>query len=590
MKLFTNTGNQSNTIARREQEARQQQEIDSLQQQLNDLSEQVNGLSEQFDSETIHSTTLQSTDIQSTTLNSDSASIDVLDNTTLNSITVNATNVNSTNTNTEIVNATDLHGQIKDKQLDFSAEDIDTNTFTANKATIQEATIHTLNTDNLTLEDLTADEITANEITAPTATITDITSTNSNTVNHTAEISNSSLANTSMLNVTTKATIKAEEVEDSTITNANISKLKNGIKFGTERISLDPSKISTENDWWHLKIKKTFHNLTIKVDGDVDLQIINCFEKENRVTDGTAFVIAHLRTVKNIKLYSMDKDYYYIDLYTPEKEYLYYSYQADEEIDTPIEVVYNGKETLDWYYTPAATSEIVYLGDSTDLYQMTILGKLVSAVSPTIENWEFDDITINKNIFLKDYYNTVSETWVYKKGNVNDYLSNIEDYVDEQGIQHTRIDWRSRIDYRNAHDYESINKDYTEDVLDENDQKIGERVKKANDDTLIDLGTLLHYNGKYYTRTDPDVPIDFTDPTTYTETNPITKLGTVDEGNWNEAGYVHSDSIVVKESVNPNREGLVIEPQYIDWKLGNVETRFNVWDYMPNDSVDWTLV
>lgn len=589
MKLFTNTGNQFNNVAKLEQEAKQQQGIDSLQEQLNLLSDKVDDFSNQVDTEILHSTTLTATDVQTTTLSAASIDTDALTADSANITEVTSTEINATDVNATTVTATDIHGQIKDKQTAIETDVLTSDNVAIDNAVIQEATINKLTTTDLTLTDINADNISANSITSNTADLTTATIDNASVTNLDSSITNSELINAGLVNVTTNANIRAEQVQDSTIQNATISKLSNGIKFGTERISLDPSKISTEDDWWHLKIKKNFHNLTIKVDGDVDLQIINCYEKENSVTDGTAFVIAHLRTVKNIKLYSMDKDYYYIDLYTPEKEYLYYSYQADEEIEEPIEVVYNGEETLDWYYTPAATSEIVYLGDSTELYQMTILGKLVSAVSPTIENWEFDDITINKNIYLKDYYNTVSDTWAYKKGNVNDYLSNIEDYVDEQGIQHTRIDWRSRIDYRNAHDYESISNDYTEDVLDENDQKIGERVIKANDDTLIDLGTLLHYNGKYYTRTDPDVPIDFTDPTTYTETNPITKLGTVDEGNWNEAGYVHSDSIVVKDSVNPNKEGLVIEPQSITWKLGTTTESFKAWDYA-NDDVSWVEV
>lgn len=590
MRLYGDTGNRSSRIREIEQNNKQQQEIDSLQTQVDEISRRLDDLQDVVNSTTVNATSINSTDMDTTTLSADSASIDTLDNDTINSREINAASSITTETlNVQQVRSNDLFGQIKDKQIDFSAEDIDTNTFTANTATIQEATIQNLTTTTLTLEDINADRLDADSIVSTSADLTTATINTATVTNLDSNITNSELLNAGLVNVTTSANIRAEQVQDSVIQNADIAKLKNGIKFGTERISLDPSQISTEDDWWHLKIKKNFHNLTIKVDGDVDLQIINCYEKENRVTDGTAFVIAHLRTVKNVKLYSMDKDYYYIDLYTPEKEYLYYSYQADEEIDTPIEVVYNGEETLDWYYTPAATSEIVYLGDSTELYQMTILGKLVSAVSPTIENWEFDDITINKNIFLKDYYNTVSETWVYKKGNVNDYLSNIEDYVDEQGIQHTRVDWRNRIDYRNAHDYESINQDYTEDVLDENEEKIGERVIKANDDTLIDLGTLLHYNGKYYTRTDPTVPIDFTDPTTYTETNPITKLGTVDEGNWNEAGYVYSDSVKITDSNNPNKEGLVIEPQTITWKLGTTTETFKIWDYA-NDDVSWVEV
>ena len=592
MRLYGDTGNRSSRIREIEQNNKQQQEIDSLQTQVDEISGRLDDLQDVVNSTTVNATSVNSTDMDTTTLSADSASIDTLDNDTINSREISATEINTIDVNTTTVTATDIHGQIKDKQDSIEADVLNADSAAIDNAVIQEATIPNLTTTNLTLEDINADRLDADSIVSTSADLTTATINTATVTNLDSSITNSELLNAGLVNVTTSANIRAEQVQDSTITNATIGKLSNGIKFGTERISLDPSQISTEDDWWHLKIKKNFHNLTIKVDGDVDLQIINCFEKENRVTDGTAFVIAHLRTVKNIKLYSMDKDYYYIDLYTPEKEYLYYSYQADEEIDTPIEVVYNGEETLDWYYTPAATSEIVYLGDSTELYQMTILGKLVSAVSPTIENWEFDDITINKNIFLKDYYNTVSETWVYKKGNVNDYLSNIEDYVDEQGIQHTRIDWRSRINYRNAHDYESIAADYTEDVLDENDQKIGERVIKANDDTLIDLGTLLHYNGKYYERTDPDVPIDFTDPTTYTETNPITKLGTVDEGNWNEAGYVYSSDVVVKN--RPNTPGLEIEPNTYIWKLGNARCRFNVWDYTADESpattVDWVEV
>lgn len=592
MQLFTNTGNVSNNLRKIETDKKQQQEINSLQEEVNRIEEDLSNLSTRVDTETVTTTNLVATDTSTNTLDANTASIDVLSSDVITATEATISTIDSNEINTTDINATNLKGQLVDKQTEFAADRGRIDEIISDSISADTATITNLSTVNISLDNLDAQSIIT-----PQANVTTETVINSTITNAGITVANIDIANiqTETVHSSTVDNLTATEAgfARSNSTTSTIGTLTNSKSVGATRVNLDPQLLE-DSDYYLLKVKKGFTKLYLSCPGEFDLSIYNAYEQANPISNGTPFIISHMKNLRSVFLYSMDRDYYYIQIHPTEGQELYYRYEAREEISNPdvVEYEYNGIVDYEWFYKPESTSEIIYLGNSTDLYQMTVLGKFKAALMDYPENTEFDDITINKNIFLKDYYNTVADQWIYKKGNVNDYLSNIEDYVDEQGIQHTRIDWRSRINYRNAHDYESINEDYTEDVLDENDQVIGERVIKANDDTLIDLGTLLHYNGKYYTRTDPEVPIDFTDPTTYIETNPITKLGTVDEGNWNEAGYVYSSDVKVKN--RPNTPGLEIEPNTYIWKLGNARCRFNVWDYTADESpattVDWVEV
>lgn len=117
----------------------------------------------------------------------------------------------------------------------------------------------------------------------------------------------------------------------------------------------------------------------------------------------------------------------------------------------------------------------------------------------------------NGHVPVEQIVDTTDET-----GNEFDYLSNIENGIDEEtGKQKTRIDWRKRVAFRNPNQYIVTTEDSKEDVLVDG-TKIGERVVKANVNTLMDLGTLRNYNGQW--KTSEGVP-DTSYPFSFTETD-----------------------------------------------------------------------
>lgn len=744
MQLFTNTGNVPNNQRKIETDKKQQQEINSLQEEVDRIEEDLSNLSTRVDTETVTTTNLVATDASTNTLDANTASIDVLSSDVISATEAAISTLTSNEVNTTDVNATNIKGQLVDKQTELSAGRGRIDEVISDSISADTATITNLSTTNLSLDNLEAQSITT-----PQANVTTETVTNSSITNASIAVANIGIANveTETVHSSTVDNLTATEANltRSNSTTATIGTLTNSKSVGATRVNLDPQLLE-DSDYYLLKVKKGFTKLYLSCPGEFDLSIYNAYESANPISDGTPFIISHMKNLRSVFLYSMDRDYYYIQIHPTEGQELYYRYEAREEISNPdvVEYEYNGVVDYEWFYKPASTSEIIYLGNSTELYQMTVLGKFKAALMEYPENTEFDDITINRRIFLKDYYNTVADQWVYKAGEVNDYLSNIEDEVD--GVATTRIDWRKRVAFRQPVDYLLKTEDSTEDVLDEDDNVIGERVIKANADTLMDFGTLANYNGKIYTSAATPIPGAYQAPYTltdngaypditnmpeatdvdvqrnnewfrgkvtngtidyviraypnsgrvggsltswtnfinilgYTEVqaestdvrtvykkdvsnypfvdclmydgnkidkiavdmgtstpeiqtysnnvfqrsyfisaentvtanrtayvqgsytltatqqvqpassvNPITKLGTVDEGNWNEAGYVHSDSIVVKDSVNPAKEGLIIEPQNITWKLGSTSEQFKVWDYTPVDSVDWTLI
>lgn len=744
MQLFTNTGNVSNNLRKIETDKKQQQEINSLQEEVNRIEEDLSNLSTRVDTETVTTTNLVATDTSTNTLDANTASIDVLSSDVVTATEATISTVNSNEVNATDINATNLKGQLVDKQTEFAADRGRIDEVISDSISADTATITNLSTVNISLDNLDAQSIIT-----PQANVTTETVTNSTITNAGITVANIGIANveTEVVQTSTVDNLTATDASftRSNSTTATIGTLTNSKSVGATRVNLDPQLLE-DSDYYLLKVKKAFTKLYLSCPGEFDLSIYNAYEHANPISDGTPFIIAHMKNLRSVFLYSMDKDYYYIQIHPTEGQELYYRYEAREEISNPdiVEYEYNGEVDYEWFYRPESTSEIIYLGNSTELYQMTVLGKFKAALMEYPENTEFDDITINRRIFLKDYYNTVADQWVYKTGEVNDYLSNIEDEVD--GVATTRIDWRKRVAFRQPADYLLNTTDSTEDVLDEDDNVIGERVVKANADTLMDFGTLANYNGKIYTSEATPIPGSFQAPYTLTDNgvypditnmpeatdvdvqrdngdwfrgkvtngvidyvkqahvstgrvggsltawnnyilrlgytedtsestdvrkvykqdvsdypfvncilyngnkidklavdnglstpeveiysngvyqrsyiiaaennitdnklsrvegsytitatqqltpatsvNPIIKLGTVDEGNWNEAGYIHSDSIVVKDSVNPNKEGLIIEPQNITWKMGNSSETFKVWDYA-NDDLSWVEV
>lgn len=710
-------------------------QVDGVEAGLDSLQTEVDELSTTVNTETVNASSLNATVVDTTTLSSDSASFDTADIGIINSATIeNSGSITTDGLIAETVTANTISGQLTDAQgsltvTNLTATDLDVDNIDADNIVTD-----SLTTNNLTLETIQADEATVDDLTATTGDIETLTSDTATITTGNVTTLTSEDHTTDRLVVNSTATIHAVNVETSNVETANVDVLVNAKHTGTLSLNLDPV-MSVSDDYYLLKIKKNFNRLNFKVDGSLDITILNAYEDASTTTSTTPMVLSHLYSLDNVVLYSMDDEYIYVEISPKDDTDLIYSYEADTEVEDIITASLNEEVEFEWYYKPEAISEVIFLGTAEHPYQVTILGKLKAAIAPTFDNYEFDDITINKNIYVKDYYDTEGSVWVYKTGTVNDYLSNIEDYVDEQGIQHYRVDWRERVHFRDPSEYIVE----TEDETDDNG-----RVTKANIDTLIDTGTLRYYNGQwivpseatgrmippytivyndteysniledewttlfsdpmdfssrpalnetmaamvkisdygetiaekttYYTRIYDDFPTllankgwtsttessatvytaPYTtddgwieaiyakknDETTFylideiriesdgstpmysngtyitsyrtsciirnisttasssnvevtgteemstaSTVNPITKLGTVDEGNWNEAGYVYSDDVKVVDGGT----GLTIEPESITWKMGSDTETFDVWDYAEDD-LSWVEV
>lgn len=476
-----------------------ERKVDGLETQVNNIQTEVDSFDKNITTENLNSTNIISQSINANAVSGTSISSDSITSDSIISDSIISDNINADSITAVSITSDEIHGQIKDRQSTINSdtgnittldsEDIDVDLLKAKTATITELTLEdSLNTTDVAATNVNADNITGTNgnittLQSTAATIDEIT--NISITSHTATIDSidAGEANIDEVNVNS---IKANEVETAIIT-------------GKEVINLDPQKI-TEEDYYLLKIKKGFDSLHLFVEDSLDINIINAYTPSG-TTNGTPLIISHCHSVSEIVLYSKDADYYYIEISPNNTNELHCSYKAHSKIENLITASLNEEVELDWYYKTERTSEIIFLGSADEdgkfNYQFTVLGKLNALVSPTFENYVFDDITINKNLYTKDFFNEELQDWTYKKGEVNDYLSNIEDYIDEEtGEQKTRVDWRKRVDFRDPNQYVFTTKDSTEDVLVDGN-KIGERVVKANENTLIDLGTLRNYNGQW---------------------------------------------------------------------------------------------
>lgn len=420
------------------------------------------------------------------------------------------------------IEADNLYGQIKDAQNEATistlhSTSIDVDRINATKATLTNVELTNIDADDVKADTAEIDSATINSEQVNNSTITsaNITTLESNAITSDSIESNSLTSKTANIDEITSKEIVADEVKANVIENSNLIGY-NVISLG----NLTPLDNDDDQQFYCLKLKKPFEKMTLKWPGSFECVIQSAMaEPETQVTHSASVIWLHQKQLNEVLRVSEDNEYVYIDVApfnSNEETRLYYKVEAKESLEDRITYSINEHPVYDFYYNPTRLSEVIIAGDGTEKYQLTVLGKLWAKISPDFENTVFEDITVNNNLYLKDFYNTVSGDWEYKKGEVNDYLSNIENGVDEEtGEQKTRIDWRKRVAFRNPNQYIVTTEDSTEDVLVDG-TKIGERVVKANVNTLIDLGTLRNYNGQW--KTSEGVP-DTSYPFSFTETD-----------------------------------------------------------------------
>jgi len=462
------------------------------------------------------------------------------------------------------IEADNLYGQIKDVQNEATintlhSNSIDVNEITATNATIGNVELTNIDVDNVKADTAEIDSATIDNETVNTSTITsaNITTLESNAITSDSIESNSLTSETANVDEITTKEIVADEVKAAVIENSNL--------IGYDVISLGnltPLDNDDDQQFYCLKLKKPFEKMTLKWPGSFECVIQSAMaEPETQVTHSASVIWLHQKQLNEVLRVSEDNEYVYIDVApfnSNEDTRLYYKVEAKESLEDRITYSINEHPVYDFYYNPTRLSEVIIAGDGTEKYQLTVLGKLWAKISPDFENTVFEDITVNNNLYLKDFENTVSGDWEYKKGEVNDYLSNIENGIDEEtGEQKTRIDWRKRVAFRNPNQYIVTTEDSTEDVLVDG-TKIGERVVKANVNTLMDLGTLRNYNGQWVAG-EPE-PVDTYDFSFNYDSDPET-LAT---------GFDFLGTPVITES-----DDKVYPDEAESWKK---------WDFAPTDS------
>lgn len=403
------------------------------------------------------------------------------------------------------IEADNLYGQVKDVQNEATINTLHSNSIDANGITATNATIGNVELTNIDVDDVKADTaeidsatIDNEQVNNSTITSANITTLESNAITSDSIVSNSLTSKTANVDEITTKEIVADEVKAAVIENSNLIGY-NVISLG----NLTPLDNDDDQQFYCLKLKKPFEKMTLKWPGSFECIIQSAMaEPETQVTHSASVIWLHQKQLNEVLRVSEDNEYVYIDVApfnSNEDTRLYYKVEAKESLEDRITYSINEHPVYDFYYNPTRLSEVIIAGDGTEKYQLTVLGKLWAKISPDFENTVFEDITVNNNLYLKDFENTVSGDWEYKKGEVNDYLSNIENGIDEEtGEQKTRIDWRKRVAFRNTNQYIVTTEDSKEDVLVDG-TKIGERVVKANVNTLMDLGTLRNYNGQWIT-------------------------------------------------------------------------------------------
>lgn len=399
----------------------------------------------------------------------------------------------------------ELNTQLKSIQESLNVLVLQTNSLTAETIKAQRAVLDEIVTKIFSIYKLTVTEIGANSISSDYGRIKSF---NSDSANIT-EIESEKGKVTEL----ESETISTKELESDSVSVKQITGtdeegeynlpgiLKNARQEGFSTLNLDPQLIIANDDSYLVKVKKNYSSLDLEVADSFALRVSNSYSR-NDLTKSASLVFLHQSLMKEVLGIAEDEDYLYVRIQPHNTNELTYRYTSKEKLEISFE--YNGViPTTQVYYEPAALSEIIFLGDSTDNYQFTILGKLKASLTDTVENSRFKDITVENNIWAKDYFDEQLEKWQFTKGTYNQYLSIEKESYDPVFGWTTHIAWKTPVD----------------------NTEVGPLEKS---DRLVTANTLGNFNGKS------------------DDENNITKLGEVDEGEWNAGAITSNESLDIK--------------------------------------------
>jgi hypothetical protein len=470
--------------------------VEHLKELINVLQERIDDLSDNVVTENVVADNASLNKIEANIVTSDNVKSDAADIKNIVSGFVEAITVVADSVTASTVDA-NLKGQLLSVQNQFTALVGKIDTLNSNQIKAVKAVIDEIDTQSLTMSLLETNELGANNISSEFGRIKELKADNFE-VTDKANIPelDTAVAHLGSVDADFIGTDRIEARE--TVTESiETGKLVSPSFEGYTILNLDP-QLATQDDWYQLKILKGFDQFELAVRDSLDIKLIQSYVKGSSTKAATIAVI-HQKDLNEVTMISEDDDYVYINISPDNTNELLYRYSTKDEdysLKDFITFDYDGTIEYEWYYSPAKTSEIIVLGNSTEDYQFTILGKMVTAISPDFYNVKFDDITVSHNIFVKDYFDETLDYWVYKSGVENQYLSTINESFDEETQKWiTRIEWKHPVDNTEVGALE-LTDDSTEDILDSDGNKLGTRTIYGTKTRLVTANTVANWNGK----------------------------------------------------------------------------------------------
>lgn len=472
---------------------------------------------------------------------------------------------NITLSNPTLPNATiaSLHGETVTADTKVQTPLISADEAVIDTATIDNATIN--NIDSISSSNATFDNATISALTADTAGIDDLSADNIQADD-----------------------VKADTAEIDSITaddvTANVLNLPNHI-IRSNRIEMED--LQAEGNYHTIKIPVVDGLIHIHVEDKTEKDKYNEAQKWFSATIWTAQIgssklksgIKHQYSNIMVAYAADDVTDSLIDIkYDVENKYIYFKtnkngiiYYTIDTDEASVNVTYSENEyagigTHVYEYVPTKNQRTVLFGDNSTAYGLDIMGQLDAAVSPT---YPIIDVTtlrfVNQLIYDPEL---AAEEDKNRKGKPHDLVAQYRtetDNIDASGwfrgngdrqvIRTVEDEWTNdsgvtETYYRN--EYEDTVTGANTGTLD-------------TDDLLISQKAISEWNGK----------ISHTEGGVTTESNNITKLGTVDEGEW-DAGDVTTPSLTVNGTATVNGDLIINGSAYEE----HTENLFVAADYI----------
>lgn len=541
--------------------------IKNLEEYVDRLNEDVAALHESFNTSDLNADHVNSIAVDTNTISANSGSVDHLTTIQVLANKVQALTAEFTDLSANSIEAETLTGQLMSIQEML-------------RTIAMEAT--RINATNIITQSLHADAIISTALTMQTIVVQDIGA-------NTADIDYGRIKVLESEKITSeKGKIGHFLSDDAEIENLDVnsvvaktvgaSKIVSGhsysgnaespVKTGKQKVNLDPL-LNTDDSYYLITIKKGFSHFNLSVEDSFDITLTAAWIKNADVAkNGSTVALIHQKELNQVVSISDDADNIYIQVAPNNTNELFYEYSGRDVIEDVIKVENNGTYEPEYFYKPLRCAEALMLANTPEDegasdYRMTVLGEFKASIMLQEGTQELQDVAILNSLYVKDYYNEESGRWTYTHGNKDDYLSR---FTDDREMA-----WRSGVDVEDDNSIKLVD-DYTEEVYDDEGHLLGIRYVPGTRGALLAAKAIENWNGK--------IVDSVTEEGEVVSHNPLTKLGTVDEGEWN-AGYVHTEELAIKNPIKWSNDTETEQKEYQIWLNGEEPVE---------DDLDWVRV